>query len=255
MNQARTEAGRNTMNGRITTVNTDASGPLLQHLEQARDAAILVQEHKADHQMLPKLHRQIQATGYHGAYAAAGRTEADGLSAGVAALVPTFVVITAPPLLSSPTLWPARAVAAQANWGCKGGVYLGRLNSRSRPWVVGGDWNLGSYQLRGQQWLEQIQAVFSVPAGGARRVHKEAEGRTYDWLLLNQALASRAGAPVILDDRIPPAHSPVAIPCAKTDNDIWLRLPVEPRRLPKGPHVGCSRYPVNWVPVMRAIED
>eukprot|EP00959_Pyramimonas_sp_CCMP1952_P333964 6994163-Pyramimonas_sp.AAC.1 len=72
-------------------------------------------------------------------------------------------MITAPPLLSSPTLWPARAVAAQVNRGCKGGVvlvslylkdsvgidvynksilyklakYLGRLNSLSRPWVVG----------------------------------------------------------------------------------------------------------------------
>eukprot|EP00959_Pyramimonas_sp_CCMP1952_P085375 1785449-Pyramimonas_sp.AAC.1 len=41
VNQARKEAGGNTMNGRITTVNTDASGPLLQYLGQARDAAIL----------------------------------------------------------------------------------------------------------------------------------------------------------------------------------------------------------------------
>eukprot|EP00959_Pyramimonas_sp_CCMP1952_P310841 6505168-Pyramimonas_sp.AAC.1 len=97
--------------------------------------------------------------------------------------------------------------------------------------------------------------MFWVPAGATCRFHKEAEGRTYDWLLLSQALASRVGAPMILDDKIPPTHSPVAIPFAKTDNDIWLRLPVEPRQLPKGPNVGCSRYPVNWVPVMRTIED
>eukprot|EP00959_Pyramimonas_sp_CCMP1952_P146409 3064939-Pyramimonas_sp.AAC.1 len=82
VNQARKEAGGNTMNGRNTTVNTDASGPLLQYLEQARDAAILVQEHKADHQMLPELQQQIQNIGYHGVYAAAERTEADGLSSG-----------------------------------------------------------------------------------------------------------------------------------------------------------------------------
>eukprot|EP00959_Pyramimonas_sp_CCMP1952_P361936 7579716-Pyramimonas_sp.AAC.1 len=82
VNQARNEAGGNTVNGRITTVNTDASGPLLQYLEQARDAAILAQEHKADHQMLPKLQQQIQDIGYHGVYAAAERTEADGLSSG-----------------------------------------------------------------------------------------------------------------------------------------------------------------------------
>eukprot|EP00959_Pyramimonas_sp_CCMP1952_P259615 5428275-Pyramimonas_sp.AAC.1 len=74
--------------------------------------------------MLPMLQQQIQDIGYHGAYAAAGRTEAGGLSSGVAASVPTFVMITAPSLLSPPTLWPARAVAAHANWGCKGGVVL-----------------------------------------------------------------------------------------------------------------------------------
>eukprot|EP00959_Pyramimonas_sp_CCMP1952_P454935 9470761-Pyramimonas_sp.AAC.1 len=60
---------------------------------------------------------------------------------------------------------------------------------------------------------------------GGWRVHKEAEGRTYRFFL-SQALASRAGAPMILGDAILPTHSPVAIP-----------------------------YPVRWVPVMKAIED
>ena len=34
-----------------------------------------------------------------------------------------------------------------------------------------------------------------------------------------------------------------------------MRVPVEPRQLPKGPSMGCSRFPTDWVPVMQAVEE
>eukprot|EP00959_Pyramimonas_sp_CCMP1952_P199491 4172508-Pyramimonas_sp.AAC.1 len=142
----------NGVDGQLVATNADAAGPLLAYVEQASDAALLLQEHKSDRAMLPKLQSQLKGI--------ADRTEADGLSAGVAVLVPTYMMITAPPLLSSGERFPARAVAAQVNWGCRGGVvlvslylkdsvgldtfnmsvlyqlatYLGRLNPLDRPW-------------------------------------------------------------------------------------------------------------------------
>eukprot|EP00959_Pyramimonas_sp_CCMP1952_P263527 5510860-Pyramimonas_sp.AAC.1 len=35
---------------------------------------------------------------------------------------------------------------------------------------------------------------------------------------------------------------------------MWLRLTVEPRQLPRGPRAGCSRCPMDWVPVLQAID-
>eukprot|EP00959_Pyramimonas_sp_CCMP1952_P302049 6320325-Pyramimonas_sp.AAC.1 len=58
-----------------------------------------------------------------------------------------------------------------------------------------------------------------------------------------------------MDQDMLPAHTPVVIPFSGTDQDTWLRLPVEPRQLPKGPRIGCSRYPSEWTPIMTAIED
>ncbi len=81
---------------------------------------MLAKEHKPDKDMPPKLQKQLKDLGYHGVFSAAERTEADGLSAGVAVLVPTFVMKTDPLMLKSPEIVPARAVAAQVSWGCKG---------------------------------------------------------------------------------------------------------------------------------------
>eukprot|EP00959_Pyramimonas_sp_CCMP1952_P017022 361558-Pyramimonas_sp.AAC.1 len=67
--------------------------------------------------------------------------------------------------------------------------------------------------------------MFLVPAGATCRVRKNTEGRTDDWHLLSEPLAPRAGAPKILDDKVQPTHSLVALPFASTDRDIWLRLP------------------------------
>eukprot|EP00959_Pyramimonas_sp_CCMP1952_P053100 1110999-Pyramimonas_sp.AAC.1 len=61
---------------------------LLQYVEQARDATILVQGHKSDAGMLPKFQQQLKDIGDHGIYSAAERTESDGLSAGASVIAP-----------------------------------------------------------------------------------------------------------------------------------------------------------------------
>eukprot|EP00959_Pyramimonas_sp_CCMP1952_P026218 550419-Pyramimonas_sp.AAC.1 len=63
--------------------------------------------------MLPSLQYKLKCMGYHGIFSAAKRTAADGLPAGVAVITPSYITITAPPLLKDPEIVPSRAVAAQ----------------------------------------------------------------------------------------------------------------------------------------------
>eukprot|EP00959_Pyramimonas_sp_CCMP1952_P013127 277519-Pyramimonas_sp.AAC.1 len=50
-----------------------------------------------------------------------------------------------------------------------------------------------------------------------------------------------------------PTRAPDVLSIRAEPKKIWLRVPVEPKQLPKLPKQGCSRYPMNWDHVMDTI--
>ena len=105
----------------------------------------------------------------------------------------------------------------------------------------------------GQAWLEQLRAVFLVPTQITCRTTNSTEGSVYDYFAISTLLATKVMPPKVHEAGGLPVHLPVHLPILNGHRKVWLRVPVEPKQMPKGPHIGCSRPPSRWDDTMQVV--
>ncbi|CAK0793895.1 unnamed protein product [Prorocentrum cordatum] len=212
--------------------------------------------------------------GWHGLWAPSPSTGDSATSnfGGVAVLVPTYIMVPAPPD-DGHIIYPGRAVCAQINWGVAGGIIVASVylvtpidisgenievlwalaqrvaawNSRGLDWILGGDWNADIDALNVRNWVETMAAIHYVPD---QHTCITDEGKsTIGYFVVCANLASRIkGKPEVQYDSkvVPPPHFPVELQLMGEDRPTWCRVPVEPRPFAVVPPVGCARYPYPW---------
>ncbi|CAK0860255.1 unnamed protein product [Prorocentrum cordatum] len=170
---------------------------------------------------------------------------------GVAVLVPTYIMVTAPPD-DGHIIYPGRADCAQINWGVAGGIIVASVylvtsigisgenievlwalaqrvaawNSRGLDWIPGGDWNADIDALNVRNWVETMAAIHYVPD---QRTCITDEGKsTIDYFVVCANLASRIkGKPEVQYDStvVPPPHFPVELQLVGEDRPTWHPYP------------------------------
>ena len=98
----------------------------MEYLSGCTSLCVAVQEHQAQlaNGGLAKAQKDALSEGFHGVWEAALPGQGQGTQGGVAILVPTRVLVTAPPALDGPTLEPGRMVAAHVSAGGKRGFVM-----------------------------------------------------------------------------------------------------------------------------------
>ncbi|CAK0840691.1 unnamed protein product [Prorocentrum cordatum] len=262
------------LKGLITTVNATSYGPLFDFLATYRGTILLAQELRITDSRLGEFQARALDAGWHGLWAPSPSTGDSATSnfGGVAVLVPTYIMVTAPPD-DGHIIYPGRAVCAQINWGVAGGIIVASVylvtsigisgenievlwalaqrvaawNSRGLDWILGGDWNSDIDALNVRNWVETMAAVHYVPD---QHTCITDEGKsTIDYFVVCANLASRIkGKPEVQYDSmgVPPPHFPVELQLMGEDRPTWCRVPVEPRPFAVVPPVGCARYPYPW---------
>ncbi|CAK0802338.1 unnamed protein product [Prorocentrum cordatum] len=191
--------------------------------------------------------------GWHGLWAPSPTTGDSATSnfGGVAVLVPTYIMVTAPPD-DGHIIYPGRAVCAQINWGVAGGIIVASVylvtsigisgenievlwalaqrvaawNSRDLDWILGGDWNADIDALNVRNWVETMAAIHYVPD---QHTCITDEGKsTIDYFVVCAKLASRIkGKPGVQYDStvVPPPHFPVELQLMGEDRPTWHPYP------------------------------
>ncbi|CAK0894418.1 unnamed protein product, partial [Prorocentrum cordatum] len=205
-------------------------------------------------------------------------------SSGVAVLVPSNVMVSAPPLAAEPTLVPGRAVAGHVHAGlakgyvavslylwCAEGLsdenrailhevmgYLVRLNAIGMPWVLGGDWNLEPSVLTE---LHEFRAAQGLVYATTQPTCTAAwPGVVYDYFLVSVTMGLRAEQASRADPNVQQPmtraevdnavstgpHVPVSLGFHGKPRTLWVRQISEPRKLREPPPSGCARFPLDW---------
>ncbi|CAK0849988.1 unnamed protein product [Prorocentrum cordatum] len=191
---------------------------------------------------------------------------------GVAVLVPTYIMVTAPPD-DGHIIYPGRAVCAQISWGVAGGIIVASVylvtsigisgenievlwalaqrvaawNSRGPDWILGGDWNTDIDALNVRNWVGTMAAIHYVPDQHTC-ITDEGKSTIYYFVVCANLASRIKGKPEVQYDStvVPPPHFPVELQLVGEDRPTWCRVPVEPRPFAVVPPVGCARHPYPW---------
>eukprot|EP00959_Pyramimonas_sp_CCMP1952_P390568 8184705-Pyramimonas_sp.AAC.1 len=80
-------------------------------------------------------------------------------------------------------------------------------------------------------------------------------GTRIDMFMISEALSRRIEPPYVLEDTGTFPHVPVALPLRGQERDMWVRQLAAPRAVPRGPVIGCSRYPGEWDGALHSIRQ
>ncbi|CAK0841948.1 unnamed protein product, partial [Prorocentrum cordatum] len=76
-----------------------------------------------------------------------------------------------------------------------------------------------------------------------------------DMFMISEALSRRIEPPYVLEDTGTFPHVPVVLPLRGQERDMWVRQLAAPRAVPRGPVIGCSRYPGEWDGALHSIRQ
>ena len=112
---------------RMVTANVTSYLPManfIASMGKQHDTILSVQEHHVEVGKLGEFQDKIGDLGWRGLWTPAATTTRGGTTGGVAIVAPTTIMLTRPPGLESHVLWGARAIAAHAQWGVRGGIII-----------------------------------------------------------------------------------------------------------------------------------
>ncbi|CAK0813503.1 unnamed protein product, partial [Prorocentrum cordatum] len=191
--------------GQVVTVNVSSHGSIFEYMPGIGDdvKVLLVQEHHLLPERLQQAQSQARDIGWHGIWAAAtpSTASATGTTAGVAILVRTDAMITAP-ILAEREVVTGRCLFAHIHWGVPGGftagsIYLdtkdgmgpvntaylwetvkapARFNSEGVDWLIAGDWNNQPAELFSSSWATAASAIPFCPKATSFEEADDAEG-------------------------------------------------------------------------------
>ncbi len=243
----------------IDSVNPNSWVGAMGYLERTAADAALVQETRKIGAQVTAAERQAAHVGWNTSVRAAERTEADGITAGLAVAVRKHIGL-AHPGCGTADLGIATSSRVHARWMggfVRGGIHLITcwphhsegptprnqdilqevaqvINSVDGLWVVGADWNLSPTALEATGWLQLVDGVAIAPDSATCGTS------CIDYFVVpRRLLHAVAGVSTIGDAGLHP-HKPVRLYLKATARMLKVRRLRAPRQFPTtGAPLGC----------------
>ena len=130
--------------------------------------------------------------------------------------------------------------------------YLLLLNQKGFDWILCGDFQMAWEELDKHDWMPMVKSFPMVTK--TPTCIKHMPGTYIDYFVVCQNLLPRMDDEVKVDvgTNLWP-HRPASIGIRTADTPIWARILAEPRPIPNGTPIGCSRPPWQWKQVLACV--